>query len=85
MRPVSSFLSIDTDFFGLCTDSEYTERDAGESVDWWFALKYPVAASASCAGQCYSYIDSTSLEWAQSSKLVRHLCIAHRRPPIYAN
>lgn len=44
--------------------------ESGASVDWWFALKYPLAASDSCAGTCYSYMDSSTLKWQESTKLV---------------
>ena len=44
--------------------------ETGAAVDWWFALKYPLAASESCDGQCYSYMTSSDAKWQQSEKLV---------------
>lgn len=54
----------------LVAEAATCVNEAGESVDWWFALKYPLAASDDCAGQCYSYMTSETLTWTQSEYLV---------------
>mmetsp|Transcript_42125 Transcript_42125/g.51138 ORF Transcript_42125/g.51138 Transcript_42125/m.51138 type:complete len:431 (-) Transcript_42125:447-1739(-) len=54
----------------VSVDAVKCKNEGGDEVDWWFALKYPLAASQSFDGQHYSVIDSKTLTWADAKSKV---------------